>query len=668
MSRRMATLCRAVSRTMLGGALVGGSLAASSASAQQPEFDVLIRGGTVMDGTGAPGYRADVALRGDRVALVSRTPVSAARAARVVDASGKIVAPGFIDIHAHLEPLPQLAGAESSIRQGITTALYAPDGSSPLPLAPYMAARDSQGMGLNVAFMIGHNSVRRAVMGMARRAPTPAELDRMKALVAEGMRDGAFGISTGLRYLPGNFAKTDEVVALSRVASDSGGFYASHLREEGLGLFEGVGEAITIGREARIPITLTHHKAVGPKMWGQTVRTLAMVDSARAAGIDVMVDVYPYTATSTGIAVLIPTWAFDGGDSAFARRIADPALRDSIEKGIIFNLLNDRGGGDISRVQFASVRWQPDLNGKTLADWATQRGLEPTPENGADLVIEAELKGGASMIYHVLEERDVQRVMAHPQAMIGSDGRLSAPGPTVPHPRGYGTFPRVLGRYARELKVFPLETAVHKMTGLPARRLRLADRGVLREGAYADVVVFDAATVADRATFVEPHQYPVGIEYVFVNGVAAVDAGKFMDARAGTVLRRSEQAPIIDMRLASLEPGAGFPIARRVGEQVVYMSATSVVADQDITKAEPEVRPSGLIARIFLSEQAAARLREVTQANIGKYLAILVSGELSDTPPIIQGSVPRGDNALVSVPLPRDAAEILRARIAARWP
>jgi dihydroorotase/N-acyl-D-amino-acid deacylase len=379
-------------------------------------------------------------------------------------------------------------------------------------------------------------------MGMANRAPTPDELARMKTLVAEAMAQGAFGISTGLRYQPGNFSTIDEVIALSRVAADSGGIYTSHLREEGLGLIEGVAEAITIGREAKIPVILTHHKAVGQKMWGQSVRTLAMIDSARQRGIDVMADVYPYTATSTGISVLIPNWAFGGGDTAFARRLRDPVLRDSIRNGIIFNLLNDRGGGDIARVQFSSVRWQPDLNGKTLADWAKQRGLAPTPENGADLVIEAELKGGASMIYHVLEEQDVQRIMKHPQALIGSDGRLARySDASSPHPRAYGTFPRVLGRYARDLELFPLETAIFKMSGQSAARLGVRDRGTLRAGNFADVVVFDPLTIADKSTFEQPHQYSVGIDYVFVNGVATVDSGRFIDARAGRVLKRTKK-------------------------------------------------------------------------------------------------------------------------------
>jgi N-acyl-D-amino-acid deacylase len=520
--------------------LVLAALLAASplAGAQQPRYDLLITGGTVVDGTGAAGYRADVAISGDRVALISRAPIPRDRATRLIDATGRVVAPGFIDLHAHLEPLPELPGARSAVTQGVTTALGGPDGSSPYPLAPYMAARDSQRIGINVGYLVGHNTVRRAVMGTANRAPTPEELSRMRAMIARGMRDGAFGISTGLRYVPGTYSNIDEVVALSRAAADSGGIYTSHLREEGLGLLEGVAEAIEIGRRARIPIVLTHHKAVGQKMWGKSAVTLAMLDSARRAGVDVMADVYPYTATHTGISVLIPSWALADGDSAFARRVADPKLKDSIVAGIVFNILNDRGGGDLRRVQFSRVSWDTSLEGKTLADWAERRKLPPTPENGAALVIEAQTKGGANAIYHVLDEADVRRIMQHPHAMIASDGRLSTPGDGHPHPRAYGTFPRTLGRYVRDEQVLTLEQAVHKMSGMPAARLGLTDRGVLKEGAFADVVVFDAARVADAATFDAPHQYAVGIDYVFVNGVAAVEGGRFTDIRAGRVLRR----------------------------------------------------------------------------------------------------------------------------------
>jgi dihydroorotase/N-acyl-D-amino-acid deacylase len=456
----------------------------------------------------------------------------------VVDAAGRVVTPGFIDLHAHLDPLLALPAAESHVRQGVTLALGGPDGGGPWPFAAYLDSVARTGVGMNVAFLAGHNTIREAVMARADRAPTPAELARMRRMVARAMGEGAFGLSTGLRYVPGTFSRTDEVVALARAAADSGGIYTSHLREEGLGLLDGVAEAIDIGRQARIPVVLTHHKAVGRKMWGRSATTLAMVDSARRAGVDVMIDQYPYTATHTGLAVLIPTWALAGGDGAFARRARAPALRDSIARGIVFNILNDRGGGDLRRVQFSRVRWMRALEGKTLHDWAAMRGLAPTPERGADLVIEAQLRGGANAIYHVLDEGDVERIMAHPQTMIASDGRLSRPGDGHPHPRAYGTFPRVLGRYVRERRVLPLEAAVHKMTGMPAARLGLRDRGRVTEGAAADLVVLDPATVADRATFESPHQYPVGIEQVVVNGVLAVDGGRFTGARAGRLLRR----------------------------------------------------------------------------------------------------------------------------------
>lgn len=501
-------------------------------------YDLLITGGTVIDGTGAARYAADVAIRGDRIIRVSRARLARANATRVIDASGLIVAPGFIDVHAHLEPLPQMPDAESHVRQGVTTALGGPDGGGPLPLAAYLDTLATRRLGMNVAFLVGHNSIRSAVMGMANRAPTDAELTRMRDMVMRGMGDGAFGISTGLRYLPGTFSTIDEVIALSRAAADSGGIYTSHLREEGLGLIEGVAEAIEIGRRARIPVILTHHKAVGDKMWGASARTMAMVDSARRAGIDVMVDQYPYTATHTGIAVLIPQWALADGDTAFARRVKTPALRDSIVNGIVFNILNDRGGGDLRRVQFSRVRWEPALEGKTLHDWAARRSLPITPVSGAELVIEAQLRGGANAIYHVLDEGDVERIMSHPQTIIASDARLSRPGEGHPHPRAYGTFPRVLGVYVRERGVITLETAIHKMTGMPAARLALRDRGRIADSAFADVVVFDARTVGDRATYDRPHQYPVGIPYVVVNGALAVNDGKLTDARAGRSLRR----------------------------------------------------------------------------------------------------------------------------------
>jgi N-acyl-D-amino-acid deacylase len=511
--------------------------AAPLAAQDGARHDLLLAGGTVIDGTGAAGRRLDVAIRGDRIVAMAPS-LPRANAARVIDVTGRIVAPGFLDLHAHLEPLLQLPLMESALRQGVTFALGGPDGGSPLPLAPYLDSVRRTGIGLNVGYQVGHNDVRRTVMQMDARAPTADELARMRRLVAEAMGQGAFGLSTGLLYLPGTYSNVEEVIALAQVASDSGGIYTSHLRLEGIGLLDGVGEALEIGRRARIPVVLTHHKAVGRQMWGQSVRTLAMVDSARAAGTDVMLDQYPYTATHTGIGVLVPSWAMAGGTAEFRRRVADPALRDSILAGIVFNILNDRGGGDLARVQFSRVPWDRTLEGRTLGDWADRRGLPRTPANGAALVLEAMLNGGGNAIYHVLDEGDVRRIMAHPMTMIASDGRLSQPGDGHPHPRAYGTFPRVLGEYVRAQGVLSLPQAIHKMTQMPARRLGLADRGVLREGAVADVVVFDAATVQDASTFAEPHQYPVGIEVVLVNGQVAVEGGRATGVRAGRVITR----------------------------------------------------------------------------------------------------------------------------------
>lgn len=500
-------------------------------------YDILIRQGDVFDGQHPGFHQLDIAVKGERIVRIA--PHIRAKAKRIIDAAGLVVSPGFIDLHAHLEPLTLDPEAQSHIRQGVTTALGGPDGGGPLRIGSYLDSLKALGIGLNTAYLIGHNTVRNHVMGLVNRAPSPEELQEMQQWVEKGMLDGAFGISTGLKYLPGTYAKLDEVVALSQVAARHGGIYTSHLREEGLGLLDGVGEAIQIAAQAHIPVVLTHHKAIGIQMWGASVKTLAMVDAARNNGLDVMIDQYPYTASFTGISVLIPSWALEGNQvQGFAKRCEDPILRDSIRKGIIFNLLNDRGGGDLRRIQFGSFDWKPELNGKTLHDWALLEGLEPSVENGADLVIEAQIHRGAGCIFHAISEEDVRRIMQHPQTMVASDGRLSQPGKDHPHPRAYGTFPRVLGHYVREEKVLSLDQALFKMTGQPALRMGLKDRGFIRKNYYADITVFDPQTVSDKSTFENPHQYPVGIPYVLVNGKLVVEQGTYHDLRAGKPLRK----------------------------------------------------------------------------------------------------------------------------------
>ncbi|MFZ1749738.1 MAG: D-aminoacylase [Saprospiraceae bacterium] len=498
------------------------------------DFDVFIKNGRIYDGAGRKSFLANIGVIGDKIVYIGKNATSAAKV--VIDAKGKVVSPGFIDLHAHLEPLMQMPDAESHVRQGVTLALGGPDGGGLWPFGEELKEISTQPLGMNVAFLIGHNSVRKGVMNLDNRDPTADELTAMKAHVAQAMKDGAFGISTGLKYLPGTFSKVDEVIELAKTAAQYGGFYTSHLREEGLGLIPAVQEAILIGKEAKIPIVLTHHKAIGMPSWGASKKTLSLVDEANKKGLDVQIDQYPYTASYTGISVLIPAWALAGGRVAFKDRISDQMARDSIKKEVIFNIVNDRGAGDISRIQFGKVDWMTELEGKTLADWCNIRNIPATPENGADLVIEAEANGGAGAIYHAIDSKDVDRIMRHPKTMIASDGRLSVPGFGHPHPRAYGTFPRVLGYYVRERKILTLENAIHKMTLLPAKRMGITDRGLIKEGNYADIVIFDPKTIKDKSTFEKPHQYPEGIQYVIVNGVITVDNGVFTENRAGKVL------------------------------------------------------------------------------------------------------------------------------------
>lgn len=500
-------------------------------------FDVLIRSGLIYDGKGNAGQVADMGIRDGKIVDIGN--LKNAKASKTIDAAGLAVAPGFIDLHAHIESIDKNPNALSKLHQGVTTTLGGPDGGSPFPLKSYMDSLEQLPLGVNVAYLVGHNTIRRTVMALENRAPTGEELSRMSAMVKEAMLDGAFGISTGLKYLPGTFSKVDEVIALSTVAAEHGGFYTSHLREEGLGLIEGVREAIEIGDKANIPIVLTHHKVVGKPSWGNSNITLGMVDSANAAGLDIQIDQYPYTASFTGLSILIPSWSMAGGTKEFRKRIAHPATRKKIKEEIVFNILNDRGAGDIKNVQLSIVKWQKELENKTLADWAKMRGLEATPENGADLIIEAQSKGGASAIFHAMSEDDVRAIMKHPKTMIASDGRLGIIGEGHPHPRVYGTFPRVLGKYVREEKLLTLEEAIMKMTSLPAVTMSLKDRGTLEKNMKADIVIFDPKTVIDRATFSDVHRYPDGISHVLVNGVISIANGKETGEYGGQVLKRT---------------------------------------------------------------------------------------------------------------------------------
>jgi N-acyl-D-aspartate/D-glutamate deacylase len=388
---------------------------------------------------------------------------------------------------------------------------------------------------------VGHGTVRRRVMGTANRAPTADELERMKELVAQGMSEGALGLSTGLAYVPGQYARTEEVIELSKVAARHGGVYISHMRDEGGGVLNSVRETIRIGEEAGIPVQMTHHKVGGRKQFGQSVQSIQLMREARARGVDVTFDQYPYTASSTGLGLIFPAWAH--ADGKLAERLGDPAQRARIKEGMLA-FIDERFGDDPSKIQLVRCDADAAYAGKTIADLLRAEGKPLTQSATADKIIELELKGGCGTIFHAYDEGDVVRFLQSDYGMIGSDGALSAPGDgSSPHPRAYGTYPRVLGRYVREQGVLSLESAVRKMTSFPAQRLGLQDRGLLREGMVADIAVFDPRTVGDRATFEQPHQYSVGVLYVLVDGQLVVERGAHTGARPGRVLYGPARRP-----------------------------------------------------------------------------------------------------------------------------
>lgn len=530
-------------------------------------YDLLIRGGEVIDGSGRAGFTADVAIERDRIAAIGQLGDVPAR--RVIDARGKVVSPGFIDIHTHSElPLLVDGRAMSKVMQGVTLEVVGNCGTSPGPwtaaverrlrrLAPaddelqqwrwestgdVMAKLEARGVALNVAFLVGHGTLRTAVMGAEQRPPRPDELEAMQSLLRRELEHGALGLSTGLIYAPSMYADTDEIAALAQVLRSYGRIYTSHVRGEGDTVVQAVSEAIEVGRRAGVPVQVSHLKVTGRHNWGRGPELLALIERARSDGVDVMADQYPYIASSTTLTAVLPPWALSGGTDAMLQRLADPAQRAMIRRQITEGapdwpnpLMRGCTFDDIVLASFP-----PNANWEGASVSAVAAELEVEPEEAVLRLLEA-AGGDVAIIRFAMSEDDVRTIMHHPLVMVGSDGSsLAADGPLArgkPHPRSYGTFPRVLGHYVRDERVLGLPEAVRKMTGLPALRMGLKDRGRLAIGFKADVVVFDPSTVAEAATWVEPHRYPVGIEWVIVNGEPVVADGRHTGARPGRVLR-----------------------------------------------------------------------------------------------------------------------------------
>ncbi len=499
-------------------------------------FDVILTGGTVVDGLGNPGFRGDIGIKGERIKAISTDGLNADDAVTALDVTGLVVSPGFIDNHAHVQTsIHEHPLAENFTRQGITTLIASlHSGDQPWPLDEYASSLE---VAPNVGFFSGHTWVRKQVLGMENRAPDNDELQAMRDLVEETMKQGALGLSTGLLYVPANYAETEEVIELAKIASRYGGIYVTHMRNEGTGLIDSVNETIRIASEADIPAHINHHKAHGVGQWGRSEDSLALIDAARESGLDVTHDLYPYTASSTTSAILFPQWVFAGGPEKFAERMTDPEQLPGIRDEMRTIFMQERTGDDLSRLQIRVLPSDESYNGKTLADMAADRGLPNNVETGIDLVIELQLEGGFSAIYHAMDEQDVIRIMTHPIAMIETDGDPVSYGRGFPHPRSYGAFPRVLARYVRELGVLTLEEAIKKMTSMPADQYNQKERGRIVEGAFADITVFDADTVQDEATYIDPHRYPSGIHHVMVNGRFVINSGALTGERPGTWIK-----------------------------------------------------------------------------------------------------------------------------------
>ncbi len=501
----------------------------------QEKYDIVIGGGTVIDGTGSAGYAADIGIREGRIAAIGK--FRASQAGRWIDAAGKIVAPGFIDIHTHGDRgilHEEGRKAQNYVMQGVTTIVTGNCGNGTFKVAEYFALLEEQGSGINIAHLVGHGTVRGEVMRSADRAPTNEEMQQMRSLVDAAMKEGAAGLSSGLFYAPGSFAETGEVVELAKVVREHNGIYTSHIRDESnytTGLKASIAEAIEVGEKAGVPVQISHIKGLGKPVWGMAEEVCGIIEAAQARGVKVYADQYPYNASGTGlVSATIPRWVQAEGKTS--ERLKDPKLLPRIRKETAENI--ERRGGPETLV-ISSFRRNPEWEGKNLLEISEIMGKNPV-----DTAIEMVLMGGAGVVSFNMSEEDIDYFMRKPWVMTGSDGDVVLRGQGMPHPRSYGAFPRKIRTYAIEKKIISVEQAIRSATGLPADMLGFKDRGLIREGYAADVVVFHPESIRDAATYTQPHQYSEGIECVLINGVFAVDAGSFTGALAGKPLRRDK--------------------------------------------------------------------------------------------------------------------------------
>jgi N-acyl-D-amino-acid deacylase len=516
----------------------------------QKRFDIIIKNGTIIDGSGSPRYQADVGIIKNKIVQIG--DLSHSKADSVLDATGLIVAPGVIDVHTHIEGDEKVTPtADNFIYDGVTSVITGNCGASDVDVERYLNNVKMARLSINAGTLIGHNDVRNKVLGKEDVAPNQAQLHEMENIVDKGMRDGSFGLSTGLEYTPGIYAKTDEIVDLAKQAAKYNGVYTSHMRNESDKVFEAIAETIEVGREANISVEISHLK-VGMPGWGESDRMLAMIDSARKQGIDVTTDAYPYTASSTSLYILLPDWLRAGGTKGIYERLSDPVLHQKAIDEMVADMAR-RGLSHFDYAVVANSVTNPTLNGKSIMQINIEAGRPSTVQNEVETILDIVKMGSASMVFHSMSEADVENILKYPLTMIISDSGIRQFGQGVPHPRGYGSNARVLALYVREKKLLTLEDAVRKMTSLPAGKFHITDRGLLKPGMFADIVIFDAAKVQDNSTFEHPHAYSTGFKYVLVNGAITVDNFKHIGTRKGVILH----GPGYGSKYIKLKPATG---------------------------------------------------------------------------------------------------------------